>query len=109
MRHDIEIRTEDGIAKAAIFRADSAAAATAGIIIYMDAFGPRPVLDRMAERLAGQGYAVLVPDLFYRSGAYGPFDPRTAFADDKTRGELMALIGATTQDMTRRDGAAFLD
>ena len=57
----------------------------------------------------GEGYAVLVPDLFYRNGAYGPFDAKTAFADDKKRAELMALIGGTTQEMTRRDTAAFLD
>ena len=51
---------------------------------------------------------MLVPDLFYRNGAYGPFDAKTAFADDKLRAALMALIGGTSQEMTRRDAAAFL-
>jgi len=108
MKQDIEIRTDDGVAKAGLFRADGGSA-KAGIILYMDAFGPRPALDRMAERLADNGYAVLVPDLFYRNAPYGPFDAKTAFADDKTRAALMALISGTTQEMTWRDTASFLD
>jgi carboxymethylenebutenolidase len=107
MKRDVEIRTADGTAKGAIFSAE--AGGKAGIILYMDAFGPRPALDGMAERLAGVGYLVLVPDLFYRAGAYGPFDAKTAFDQEKTRDALMALISGTTQEMTIRDGAAFLD
>jgi len=106
-RQDIEIKTKDGTAKARLFR--PAAPAKAGVILYMDIFGPRPALDQMAERLAGHGYAVLVPDLFYRNAPYGPFDPKTAFAEEKSKAALSALSGATTQDMTIRDGAAFLD
>ncbi|BCH24375.1 dienelactone hydrolase [Mesorhizobium sp. L-8-10] len=104
-RKDIEIRTGDGVAKGVLF---GQATNGAGVILYMDAFGPRPALDAMAERLAGEGCLVLVPDLFYRFGAYGPFDARTAFGDDKKRAELMALIGGTTQAMTQADTAHFI-
>lgn len=106
-KRDIDIKTAEGVAKAGLFRTSDKA--RSGVILYMDAFGPRPALDRMGERLAGEGYAVLVPDLFYRSGAYGPFDAKTAFAVEKSRAELRALIGATTQEMTVRDTGAFLD
>jgi carboxymethylenebutenolidase len=109
MKRDIEIRTEDGVAKAGFFQAEGGRPVKAGVILYMDAFGPRPALDQMAERLASNGYAVLVPDLFYRNGAYGPFDAKTTFSDDKKRAEIMALMGATTQEMTRRDTANFLE
>jgi carboxymethylenebutenolidase len=108
MKRELDIRTADGTAKAAIFR-PATGMVKAGVVIYMDAFGPRPAMDEMAERLAGEGYGVLVPDLFYRKAPYGPFDARTAFNDEKTRAELMSLIGATTQEMTIRDSAAFLD
>lgn len=104
-KKDIEIRTGDGVAKAALF---GQAGGAAGIILYMDAFGPRPALDAMAERLANEGYLVLVPDLFYRFGTYGPFDARTAFGDDKKRAELTTMIGGTTQAMTQADTAAFI-
>ena len=107
-RQDIDIAAADGTAKAALFR-PSQGAARAGAILYMDAFGPRPALFSMAQRLADQGYAVLVPDLFYRAAPYGPFDARTAFAQEDSRKALTGLIAATTQDMTIRDAAAFLD
>src|SRR5215217_270219 len=108
-KQDIEIKTEDGVAKAGLFRSATPSPSRAGVILYMDAFGPRPALDAMAERLAGDGYAVLVPDLFYRYGDYGPFDAKTAFSEEKTRTELRGMIGATSQDMTQRDTAAFLE
>lgn len=106
-RRDIGIETADGTAPAALF--SPAKDGPAGVILYMDAFGPRPALYRMAERLADEGYAVLVPDLFYRFGEYGPFDAKTAFADEKTGAQLRKMLGETTQAMTVADTAAFLD
>ena len=49
----IEIEARDGKAKAGLFRPSGKA--SAGVILYMDAFGPRRALDGMAERLAGDG------------------------------------------------------
>lgn len=104
-KHDITIKTLDGVARASMFRIGQP---KAGVILYMDAFGPRPALYDMASRLSGHGYAVLVPDLFYRNTPYGPFDAKTAFAEEKSKAALTALIGGTTQDMTARDSGAFI-
>jgi carboxymethylenebutenolidase len=106
---EIRIATQDGTAKARLFRSTERREPQAAVIIYMDALGLRPGLDAMAERLARAGYVVLAPDLFYRFGDYQPFDAKTAFADPATRDRLMGMIKGTTQDMTRRDSAAFLD
>ncbi|NTF88571.1 dienelactone hydrolase family protein [Agrobacterium rhizogenes] len=108
MKQDIEINTADGVAKASIFRPDNDASAERGIIFYMDAMGPRPSLRGMAQRLADSGYIVLLPDLFYRFGDYGPFDG-TAFGDPASRETIMTMLRGTTQEMTKRDSAAFLD
>jgi carboxymethylenebutenolidase len=110
-KQDITIATRDGTAKAGLFRSGSASGGgqQPGVILYMDAFGPRPALDGMAERLAEAGYVVLVPDLFYRSGAYGPFDAATGFKDPATRGKIMGLLHATTQAMTAEDSGAFIE
>lgn len=83
--------------------------ARGGVILYMDAFGPRASLIGMAERMAGWGYAVALPDLFYRFGAYGPFDAATAFSNDATRAQLMGMIQGTSQDQTVADTAAVLE
>lgn len=37
-----------------------------GVLMYADGFGIRPVPREMARELAGHGYYVLVPNLFYR-------------------------------------------
>ena len=110
-KEQTDIRAADGTAKAGLFRPTRrpAAGAQSGVILYMDAFGPRPALDGMAERLTGHGHVVLVPDLFYRAGSYGPFDAKTAFSNPDVRAKLMGLIQGTTQEMTARDSAAFLE
>ena len=108
-KQDLQIKTNDGTARAGLFHPSVVSPAKAGVILYMYAFGPRPALHGMAERLANEGYAVLVPDLFYRNAPYGPFDAKTAFVEEKTKAALMALVSGTTQDMTIRDSAAFLD
>lgn len=101
----ITILTEDGTAPARLFGPTG----KPGIILYMDIFGPRPALWGMAERIAGWGYRVLVPDVFYRAGDYGPFDPATAFSNEETKAQLMALARGTTLWMSARDTGAWLD
>jgi carboxymethylenebutenolidase len=109
-KQEIEFRTEDGAAKASLIQPDKkAAGGQPGVILYMDAFGPRPALDAMGERLAGHGYVVLIPDLFYRFGAYGPLDAKTAFSDPGTREKIMRMIQETTPEKNRRDSGAFIE
>jgi carboxymethylenebutenolidase len=108
-KQDLHIKTRDGSARAGLFRSAKASPARAGVILYQDAFGPRPALDAMADRLASEGYAVLVPDLFYRNAPYGPFDAKTAFSNENTKAELMSLVTGTTQEMTISDSGAFLE
>ncbi|MBI1417018.1 MAG: dienelactone hydrolase family protein [Limimaricola sp.] len=107
-QRSLQITTPDGTAPATLFTPEGATPQSA-IILYMDAFGPRPGLEAMAGRLAAMGHAVLLPDLFYRFGPYGPFDAATAFANPEVRAQLMGMIGKTTQAMTEADTGAFLD
>lgn len=77
------------------------------VIFYMDAGGIRPAVIAMARRLASAGYVVLLPDLFYRYGPYGPFVPAEVFAGD-VRAILGPLVATTGNDKAAEDTGAFL-
>ena len=80
-----------------------------GVVMYPDAGSRRPVFVEMAEKLAGYGYAVLVPDVYYRAGEYAPFDLNTAFSDPDERTRVMSMMKAVTPELMAADAAAFFD
>ena len=61
----VEIKTPDGTMPAHWMRPDGAGPFP-GVIVLMEAFGLVKHIEEVAERLAGEGYAVLAPDLYYR-------------------------------------------
>jgi carboxymethylenebutenolidase len=63
---DVQIKTPDGSADA--YFVYPSTGSTAAVLIWPDIFGLRPAMRTMAKRLAGSGYAVLVPNPFYRAG-----------------------------------------
>ena len=103
---ELELAMADGKGKVWLARPEGRP--RGGVILYMDAFGPRASLRGMAERMAGWGYLVALPDLFYRFGPYGPFDAATAFSDPEKRAQLMGMIQGTSQDQTVADTAVVL-
>ena len=100
------IRTRDGQCPSHIMF-PAGAGSWPAVIFYMDAGGIRPAVLDMAQRLAGAGYVVLVPDLFYRYGPYGPFVPREVFAGD-FRAILGPLMATTGNDKAADDTEALL-
>ena len=80
-----------------------------GIVMYPDAGGARPALRDMAQRLASLGYAVLLPDVYYRNGDWAPFDMRNVFADAAERTRLFAMMKAITPELMAADAQAFFD
>ena len=104
----IEIKTQDGVASCQFFAAPQGGKRPA-VILYMDAFGVRPALSDMAQRLAGNGYAVLLPDLYYRSGPFKPFNAATAFNDEQERNRLMPLFQSINSKLMMQDTASYLD
>lgn len=80
-----------------------------GVIMYPDAGGVRTAVWQMAERLAGLGYVVLVPDVYYRSGDWAPFDMKNVFNDKAERQRLFGMIGSVTPDAMEADARVFFD
>ncbi|OLZ62341.1 dienelactone hydrolase [Streptomyces sp. IMTB 2501] len=109
-RTDLDIRTEDGIADAYLVHpADGRP--RPGVLFYQDAYGLRPHLKKMADRLAAAGYAVLVPNVTYRLGR-APVLELPEFIDpaaDPTIWEKLGpIVFSLTQDLIERDSAAYL-
>src|SRR6185312_10188136 len=78
-----------------------------GVLFYMDGFGIRPAMLEMASHIAKQGYAVLLPDLYYRFGSYGPFAPKEILQGD-FRAIVGPLMATTNNHKAAEDTAAFL-
>lgn len=107
----IDIPTQDGIADACLAHPDDGAPHPA-VLLYMDAFGLRPHLKGMADRLASAGYTVLVPNVFYRSGR-APLVELPDFINPAERPEIIASLRPAALSLTpegaMRDAAVYLD
>ena len=107
-RETIEIRTKDGVCPATVFTPEGAGPWPA-VIFYMDGLAIRPVLFDMCERIAADGYVVLLPDMFYRAGPYEPMDPKAIFANPDFRKSLAHFFTATDNQRAGEDTGAFID
>jgi carboxymethylenebutenolidase len=102
------VTTPDGTCTVRLFTPDGAGP-WPGVVMYPDAGGVRDTFDDMAARLAGLGYAVLLPDVYYRLGDWAPIDLKTAFSDPEERQRLMSMIGSVTPDNATVDASVFFD
>lgn len=80
-----------------------------GVVMYPDAGGVRPTFRDMADTLAGHGYAVLLPDVYYRDGDWAPFSMDTVFTDEDERKRLFGMISKVTPEIMTSDATVFFD
>ncbi len=108
MPHEhLTVPTSDGACPTDLFTPATGEGPWPAVIMYMDAGGIRPGLIDMGQRLADAGYLVLLPDLFYRYGSYGPFVPKLVFAGD-FRAVLGPLMATTSNLKAAQDTGALL-
>ncbi|MGI5372886.1 dienelactone hydrolase family protein [Streptomyces sp. CA-251387] len=107
---DVDIPTADGVADAYLTRPGDGLPRP-GVLLYQDAFGLRPHLRSMADRLAEAGYTVLVPNVFYRHGRSPVFE-LPEFIDPAARPELwekiVPVMRSLTPELAMRDAGAYL-
>ena len=106
---EVSIRTPDGTCDAAFIH--PATGAYPGVLLWPDAFGLRPAMRTMGRRLAAEGYAVLVPNPFYRIGKAPMYENAATvdFNDPATMqklGPLMGSVGAA--DAAEKDAVAYV-
>ena len=104
----VEIKTPDGTCDAAFIH--PATGAHAAVIIWPDAFGLRPSMRAMARRLAGEsGYAVLVPNPYYRIGKAPMWDDASKVDFAAERAKLNPMMASINADGTvEKDAPALI-
>ncbi len=104
---DVQIRTPDGVADAALYYPEGKGAWPA-VLIWPDVMSLRPVFREMGRRLAAAGYVVLVPNLYYRVKRAPVVEGSFNFANPDDRAKLTALRPSVTPEGTARDAAAYI-
>jgi carboxymethylenebutenolidase len=80
-----------------------------GVLVFPDAGGARETIRQIGDRLASLGYVALVPDTYYRAGAWAPFSAATVFTDKQERARMSGLSSVLTNDRVIADSAAYAD
>ncbi|WP_374578379.1 dienelactone hydrolase family protein [Phenylobacterium sp.] len=104
---DVEVKTPDGVADAALYYPEGKGAWPA-VVIWPDVVSLRPAFREMGRRLAQSGYVVLVPNLYYRVKRAPVVEGSFNFANPDDRAKLTALRPSVTPEGTARDAAAYI-
>lgn len=105
---DLQLPMPDGIADAVLFTTDPSKPLP-GVLHLPDIGSIREAHRQMARRLAAEGYAVLMPNPFYRSRRPPVFDFPRKMGEPRTMQRFDELVGPMTPDAQNRDVAAYVD
>jgi carboxymethylenebutenolidase len=104
---EVDVKTPDGTTDA--YFVHPGEGKYPGVLMWPDIYGLRPAFRQMARRLAGAGYAVLVPNPFYRTKRAPTAPENPDFNDPATRDSMMSLAGSVTPAMVVADGTAYVE
>ncbi|MDI5985346.1 dienelactone hydrolase family protein [Halomonas sp. M4R5S39] len=109
MSRAIDIPAADGTIDAHVFTPGSAEGPLPAVVLFTDIGGLRPCYHEKAQQIADNGYAVLMPNVYYRN-ARGPVVPEgKSFRDPDVRPTLFEYAGHLTPEAQSRDFVALLD
>jgi carboxymethylenebutenolidase len=106
---DVTVKTPDGSCDAAFIHPTTGV--YPGVLIWPDAGGLRPSMRQFARRIASAGYAVLVPNPFYRTAKAPVFEDLSTFDFDNPadRAKLPPLTGpVTAAGAAEKDAVAYV-
>lgn len=108
MSRAIDIPAADGTIDAHFFTPAGTQGPLPGVVLFTDIGGVRPCYHEKAQRVADHGYAVLMPNIYYRD-IRGPVVPEgQSFRDPDVRPTLFSYAGHLTPEAQSRDFAALL-
>lgn len=98
----VELKSDDGILDLHVFTPESGGGPWPAVVLYMDAFGIRPELASMAQRLASNGYVVALPNLYYRT-PFTPFAPTVVATEGPERERFKGMIASINHATVMHD------
>ncbi|MFC5863534.1 dienelactone hydrolase family protein [Acidicapsa dinghuensis] len=104
---DVNVPMASGVSDSALFYPEGKGPWPA-VLVWTDILGLRPVFREMGRRLAAQGYAVLVPNPFYRNAKAPVVDGSFDFSKPEDRAKVMPMAQALTADANISDAKAYV-
>ncbi|MGN6514623.1 MAG: dienelactone hydrolase family protein [Rhizomicrobium sp.] len=104
----IEIPIGGGSTEAYLFHPDRAGGHP-GVLFLTDIMGIREANLGMARRIAGHGYTVLVPNVFWRAGKLPVIDFEIKMGEERTMKRFGELFASLLPDQMSSDSAVYLD
>ena len=102
----LAIAAADGVTDAVLYAPD--AGKHPGLLFYTDIFGIRPANQGMAQRVAEAGYAVLMPNVFYRYGKPPFADANFQWGEPESMKIINGLFGSLTGAMMEKDAPFYV-
>jgi carboxymethylenebutenolidase len=102
----IQIAAADGVTDAVLYAPGEGT--YPGLLFYTDIFGVRPANQGMAKRVAEQGYAVLMPNIFYRYGKPPFADANLKWGEPELMKIVQGLFGALSGAMMEKDAPHYV-
>ncbi|APZ97856.1 dienelactone hydrolase [Sphingopyxis sp. QXT-31] len=106
VRRDVTITTADGTCDA--YFVAPAEGKHPGVVVWPDIRGLRPAFRQMADRLAGEGYAVLTVNPFYRWQKSPVVDAANDWSNPEVREKLFGYLKQLTRPVVETDAKAHL-
>lgn len=103
-----DINTADGVADAE-FYAPGESGQWPGILLYIDAMGVRDSFRDMGRKFASEGFAVLLPNLYYRDSRAPYTDHDLNITDEKDKVIIQKMMGRLTPEIVRRDAPFWVE
>jgi carboxymethylenebutenolidase len=106
----LQIDTPDGVAEAYLAGPDDGPDNPCPpVLLFADAIGVRPRIEQLCERIAGWGYVVMAPNLFYRDGRIAELAPTTDLTVPENRAAYFATAMPRVRAHTPLRAAVDLD
>ena len=103
---DVTVKTPDGNCDAAFIHPTTGV--YPGVLIWPDAGGLRPSMRQFARRIASEGYAVLVPNPFYRTAKPPGLSLDFDFNNPADRAKMDMLRAPLTSEAVMQDATAYV-